>query len=450
MPNGLSPQQILNRFDRIPVWPFSNRVLVVVGFGFFFAFFDIVTIGFALPVLIKQFHVTEGAASWAITSSLIGYIVGSFMDSRIADRYGRKISLFISVGLFTVGSLLSATSPNLGWLIFWRVISGMGIGAEIASVTTYMGELSPAAIRGRCTGWAIAAGFLGIAVVPFAALGLVPKFDWGWRILFVIGGTGGLILAFMRRHLPQSAHWLVARGRYQEAEEILKQAETHAVKKLGRELPPPPAILAETKPKIESFRHLFHPPYVGRLLLFAVVWFIYYVGNYAWLTLAPDLLTQTGFTLQKSIAFLTVSGTGFVVGAVAAALISDRMERKLATAIIATIWGFALLMIGYFPSGPIIMVFGFLASVSIGLLIPILYTYTAENFSTGFRATGVSVTDGVGHLGGAFCGQIVFAIEHSFGFSGAFTVMAITGFLTAILVSLGIKTTGRSLHNLHN
>ena len=444
----LPAHQILARFDRIPIWPWPRRLLWVVGFGFFFAFFDIVTIGFALPVLIKQFHVTAEAASWAITSSLIGYIVGSFLDSRLSDRFGRKVGLYVSVSLFAFGSLFSATSPNLGWLIFWRVISGMGIGAEIAAVTTYMGELTPAALRGRYTGWAISAGFLGFAVVPFAALALIPNYAWGWRALFAIGAIGGIVLLFMRRHMPQSPHWLLHHGRDEEAQATVTQAEKLGAQKLGRTLPP----VSESKQDIQEQKgrltDLFRPPYLGRLALFAVIWFCYYIGNYAWLTLAPELLAKHGIPLKNSIAFLSVTGIGFVAGSVIAALVSDRIERKVSTALICLAWTACLLIIGFFPSKGTIMIVGFLASTSIGLVIPILYTYTAEIFTTAFRATGVSVTDGLGHLGGAFCGQIVFAVYHPYGFSGAFVAMAAAGLKAAVLLSFGIKATGRSLHHL--
>ena len=133
---GSNEQGILARLDRIPVWPYPRSILAIVGAGFFFAFFDIVTIGFALPVITKQFHVSAEEASWAITSGLIGYILGSFLDSRIADHFGRRVSLFISVAFFSVGSLLSATSSDLGWLIFWRFISGMGIVEDVEHCIT--------------------------------------------------------------------------------------------------------------------------------------------------------------------------------------------------------------------------------------------------------------------------------------------------------------------------
>jgi len=82
-------------------------------------------------------------------------------------------------------------------------------------------------------------------------------------------------------------------------------------------------------------------------------------------------------------------------------------------------------------------------------LIPILYTYTGESFPTKIRATGIAITDGLGHLGGAFCGQIVFAIYNRFGFSGALTGMAVTGLIAGILVLAGVKTTGRSLEEIN-
>ena len=118
---------LLARLDRIPVWPHPNWILWVVGAGFFFSFFDIITIGFALPVITREFNISAETASWSITSGLVGYILGSFLDSRIGDRFGRRVSLYLSVGAFSLGSLLSATSTDLGWLVTWRFLSGMNV-----------------------------------------------------------------------------------------------------------------------------------------------------------------------------------------------------------------------------------------------------------------------------------------------------------------------------------
>jgi MFS transporter, putative metabolite:H+ symporter len=193
---------------------------------------------------------------------------------------------------------------------------------------------------------------------------------------------------------------------------------------------------------------LLQPPYLRRLVLITAIWFVYYVGNYAWLTLAPTLFVKEGYSLAHSINFMVLTGIGFVAGAALAALASDRGERKFVVAATCVVWAAALFAIGARPTESVIMTCGFVASATIGFLIPILYTYTAENFPTGFRATGVSATDGIGHLGGALAPIIMLAIYRNFDFAVTFYVMAATGLVAAILLLLGVRTTGIPLDDI--
>lgn len=437
----------LSRLDRIPVWPYEKRLLWVVGAGYFFAFFDIVTISFALPVIATQFHVSKGAVSLSVTSSLIGYIIGAFADAQVADKWGRRLSLAVSVTLFSVGTALAAVSWNVVSLIVFRFISGLGIGAEIAAVTTYLGEISPAPLRGRYTSWATTAAYAGFAVVPFVARFLVPTYAGGWRILFAIGALGGVTILYMRRGLPASPRWLVSQGRTEEATEVVAEAEATARDNLDahEELPAPEPVPDEAPAESFPVRALLRPPMVKRLGLFIAIWFVYYVGNYGWLTLAPTLFTDKGYSLADSTSYLIVSGIGFLAGAYATTHFSDRFERKYSAALFAVLWAISLLVIGVAVSPAVIIVFGFIASATVGLLVPLLYTYTAEHFATNVRATGVALTDGLGHIGGALAPLIVLGANSAWGFSGAFILMAITGLLTGALVLLGIQATGRSL-----
>jgi putative MFS transporter len=435
----------LARLDRIPVWPYERKLLWVVGAGYFFAFFDIVTISFAVPVIATQFHVSKGTVTLSVTSSLIGYIIGAFADSTIADKWGRKLSLMISVAVFSIGTVLAALSTNVTELIIFRFISGLGIGAEIAAVTTYIGELSPARLRGRYTSWATTCAYAGFAAVPFIARALVPSFASGWRVLFAIGALGGVTILFMRRGLPPSPRWLMAKGREEEAHEVVAEAEDTAREEIDGDLPRPEPVPDEAPADRIPIRSLLRQPMIGRVALFVGIWFVYYIGNYGWLTLAPTLFTDKGYSLADSTTYLIVSGIGFLVGAYATTHFSDRLERKFTTATIAVIWGIALLIIGYFVSPSIIIVFGFIASLTIGLLVPMLYTYTAEHFSTNARATGVALTDGLGHVGGAIAPLIILGANTAWGFSSAFLVMGISGFVAGALILVGISATGRSL-----
>jgi putative MFS transporter len=382
----------------------------------------------------------------SVTSSLVGYIIGSLADSTIADKWGRKISLGISVGVFSLGTILAAVSTNVTELIIFRFIAGLGIGAEIAAVTTYMGELSPARLRGRYTSWATTAAYAGFAVVPFIARGLVPNYASGWRILFGIGALGGLTILVMRRGLPPSPRWLVAQGRSSEAAEVVDAAEAKARESVDGELPEPTPV-AEDQAVAEKvpIRALLRRPMIGRVALFVGIWFIYYIGNYGWLTLAPTLFTDKGYSLADSTTYLLVSGIGFLAGAYATTHFSDRFERKYSIAVFAVAWAASLFVIGYAVSPTIIIVFGFIASATIGLTVPMLYTYTAEHFATQARATGVALSDGLGHIGGAVAPLIILGAYSAWGFKASFLVMAITGVVTAVLLLFGLSTRGRSL-----
>src|SRR5207302_9314721 len=172
-----------------------------------------------------------------------------------------------------------------------------GIGAEIACVTTYISELAPAPLRGRYTSWATTAAYAGFAVVPFVARALVPTFASGWRILFLIGALGGLTILFMRRGLPPSPRWLVARGRLDDASAVIAEAEQRADERIDGPLPEPARAGAEPAVEGMPVTALLRQPMAGRLVLFIGIWFVYYIGNYGWLTLAPTLFTDKGYSL---------------------------------------------------------------------------------------------------------------------------------------------------------
>ena len=191
------------------------------------------------------------------------------------------------------------------------------------------------------------------------------------------------------------------------------------------------------RPPVKRGRHDF----AVFALLFVGVWFAYYIGNYGWLTLAPTLLTDQGFSLSTSIAFLSVTGIGFVVGAFAAFGVAERIERKISIIAALVVWAAALTIIGLAPSGGVIMAFGFIASATIGFAVPIMYVYTGEHFHSSNRARGVSIADGTGHIGGAIAPYIVLPAA-GLSFAWGMGIMALTGVIAAVLVMFGRRLNG--------
>ena len=352
----LAGRRITARLDRINLWPYPKKYMIIVGIGFFFSFYDILTIGLALPKIQQDFIIDLHQATWTITSSLIGYILGSFFISRLADKHGRKLGLTLSMLFFFLGSFGSAISVNLTWLIISQLITGIGIGAEIANITAYIGELAPASVRGRSTSIAIAYGMLGFAIIPFVAYFLIPHYAYGWRILFAIGGLGGILIYLLRRVLPDSPRWLVINHRLDQAEKIVAQVEQFAQKKSPAILPKPKMIATYAMNHDTSLKNFLDKKYIFRIILFTLIWFIYYIGNYAWLTLVPSLLVKHGFSITTSIGFTAVASTGFVLGSIISVFIVDKLERKWLAVIISLIWSVILLLIGWFAQPFLIMV----------------------------------------------------------------------------------------------
>ena len=422
---------MIERLDAIRVWPYPRRVLGALGAAYFFAFYDVVNIGDALPEIAKQFDVSSTTSAQAISIGLLGYVVGSLADSVVADRLGRRPALILSVVMVVIGSLITALSDSFTMLLIGRFISGMGIGAEIASAAAYLNGISPTRLRGRAGCQAVVWGYVGIAITPFIALALVPNFTDGWRLMFLIAAIGGLAVLPLRRHLPESPRWLVMEGRESEALALVEEAEAFA----ETQGPAPP--VPELKPATDR------RPFWLASVLFLAIWLIYYVGNYGWLTLAPTLLTNYGFSLSTSLSFLCVTGIGLIVGAVASVRFSERFERKFTICAVLIVFGLALVVIGLEPVAAVIMIFGFIVSVTIGFAVPLMYVLTAEQFETARRARGVSIGDGLGHIGGAAAPKLILPAAAS-GFFWGMGVMALAGFLTAILVLFAQRMTGRA------
>ncbi len=426
-----STSAVIDRLDAIRVWPYPRRVLVAVGAAYFVAFYDIVNIGDALPVIAKQFEISSSTAAQAISIGLLGYVVGSLLDAVVSDRLGRRLALLLSIVTFTIGSLITAFSGSFDLLLVGRFITGMGIGAEIAAAAAYLNGISPTALRGRAGCQAVVWGYVGIAVTPFIALALVPNFTDGWRVMFLIGAVAGLAIIPARFRLPESPRWLLVNGSEDEALELVEQAERFA----ADQGPPPPA--PKLRPAVAPRR------FWVSAALFLAFWLVYYVGNYGWLTLAPTMLTDKGFSLTSSLSFLCVTGIGLIVGALGSVRYSERFERKFTISVSLVVFSASLIVIGLAPVAAVIMVFGFVVSATIGFAVPLMYVNTAEQFTTRMRARGVAVGDGVGHLGGAAAPLLILPAT-AVGFFWGMGVMALTGLISAVLILFGQRMTGRS------
>ncbi len=444
----LSAQSILARQDRLPKWTLPRWYLVVIGIGYFFTFFDIADIGYTMPAIADQFKLTGSEALFvALALGLIGYVIGSIVIGGLSDRYGRYRILIITLTITAIGSFLNATATGVVSLSIWRFITGIGVGADLNLVSTYIGELAPAKSRGRISLFTFLVGILGQAATPFIALALVPNFDFGWRLMFVLGGLIATIGVIARFKLPESPRWLALHGRLKEADAVVRQMEAGAAKR--------GIMLAEPTPsKVSADRHafpyraLFRRPYAGRLATLVGMWFFWYIGNYGFLGDAASLLAAHGTSIADSILFLGIGAIGYPAGALVMMAIADRVERRLLILGATVVWLGGMVLIGTLADDAIVTLGSFLASFALGSYLQIAYTYTAELFPTRARSSGFSLSDGIGHTGGALGALLLPTVIGATSFFVGFLGIGVTGLIAGLIALTGPRTSGRRLEDV--
>jgi MFS transporter, putative metabolite:H+ symporter len=439
---------IVARMDRIPIWAFPSALIAIIGTGYFFAFFDITNIGFAMPAISTQFDLTGSEALFvALAIGLVGYIVGSYVIGTLSDRYGRLRTMLATIALIAIGSYGDAAATGIVTLSFWRFVTGMGVGADLNLVSTYLGELAPPGIRGKISVMTFLIGILGQAVTPFVALAVVPTYLFGWRLLFVIGGSIAVIAFAATFRLPESPRWQVLHGKLDAAEHTVSRMERFAEAR-GVKLAEPEAREMSSERGRFPTSYLFHRPYSSRLLLLVSMWFLWYIGNYGYLGDAATLLMNQHITVANSILYLAVGAMGYPAGAVVMLRLADKVERKFLILGSTVVWLVGMLTLGTLASDVVISGGSFLASMALGMYLQVAYTFTAESYPTRARTSGFALSDGLGHLGGAVGALLLPLLVAYFTFQTGFAIIGVTGLAAGIIAIAGPSATGRHLEQV--
>lgn len=443
-------RRLLARLDRIPVWALPRRFLAIIGVGYFFVFYDIADIGFALPAVSEQFGLTRSEGLFvAVAIGLVGYSIGSIFIGALADRCGRYRMLIVTMMLTAIGSLGDAAATGLTTLTVFRFITGMGVGADLNLVSTYISELAPARVRGRTTVLTFLVGILGQTVTPFVALALVPNISYGWRLLFAIGGAIALLGLAVRTVLPESPRWQVHNGLLNDAERTIATMEDTCHARGLPLLDPADDVQDSPGPQgADGWRTIVHLPYRRRLAVFIAMWFLWYIGNYGFLGDAAQLITEHGAAIGGSILYLAIGAAGYPVGAALTIVLVERVERRVLILGCTSVWLIAMLLIGSFAGEAAVAGGAFLAAVSLGSYLQVAYTFTAESFPTRVRATGFALSDGIGHGGGAVGALALPLVVGSWSFFSGFALIGVTGVLAGLVALLGPVATGRRLETM--
>jgi MFS family permease len=407
----LSDQAMLDVLSSLRWNRFHTVVVLLFGLGWALDAFEVTLIGNVLGALRAHFHLGSNAMSLVLAAWFAGLMIGAAAFGILSDRLGRRRVFLASLVLYGMATLATAFSPDIGTLLFLRLIAGVGVGAEYAAINAAIAELVPS----RSRGWASAlvlnfwpVGSLVAALLSWLVLSTLPP-DLGWRVVFGLGGAIALSAAWFRRFLPESPRWLLAAGRADEARAVVAGIEAAQTRpSVSRITPVPPRPMRMTG----HFREVLHR-YPGRLLLGASLDFAEASGYYGLFAFLPIVVLPALHLPPARLPLFYLAGSvGALVGGIAAALLLDRIGR------IWTVGGFyaatAAALVGFaaitgMGAGAIMIGFALVNMLATASWIAAYPTFS-ELFPTPLRATGIGASVAVGRIGAAVSPFLVGAV----------------------------------------
>lgn len=395
-----------------------SRYQILIGILCFLTIFldglDTAAMGFIAPALIQDWGVNKASLGPVMSAALGGMIVGALLAGPLADRFGRKGVIVVSLLIFGTFSILSAFTSSLDQLVLMRFLTGMGLGAAMPNVTTILSEYSPKRLRSFVVTSMFCGFNLGMAMSGFISSWLIPHF--GWRAFFLLGGILPIILAgLLIILLPESLRYLMMHGKVQEKiKHILSLIVPHQVQQI-KEIK---VSSASQNTSSNSIRHIFSAPYrLGTILL----WATYFMGLmiiYLLTSWLPTLLKASGASMEQATFIGGLYQFGGVLSAIFIGWIMDRYNPNRIIAFFYLMAGILTFVVGKNLDNlylfAILVLFAGLCANGAQSAMPSL---GARFYPTQSRATGVAWMLGVGRFGaviGAWLGATFITLGWSF------------------------------------
>jgi putative MFS transporter len=435
---------IAQRLDSLPLSRIHWKIVIVCGLGWLFDAMDAGIIAFVLAALMKQWQLSPGQVGWIGSMGLIGMFVGALLSGTLADRIGRKKLFQATLLLFSIATGLCGLAWDFVSLLVLRFLVGFGLGGELPVASTLVTEFAPSKYRGRLlvileSFWAF--GWTAAAIIAFL---IIPRFEQGWKIAFLIGFLPAFYVFYLRRSIPESPRYLASTGRTEEAVQVLRWME----KECGQ----PSADVTPEVPKIEKpgWGKLWQGKYARRTIMLWVLWFCMVYSYYGIFTWLPSLLIRGGHELVKSFEYVLIITLAQIPGYFSAAYLVDRIGRK--KTLVPFLFGCAVAayLFGQATNSTEIILYGCLISFFNLGAWGVVYTYTPELYPTQLRGTGAGAAAGFGRIGGIVAPWVVAQIlSANAGQTAVFTQFAIVVVLGAFVVAiLGEETRQRSLEEI--
>lgn len=420
---------------------FQRRLLGIFGLVWAADAMQVLAVGFTSASIGVSFDISVPQALQIGTLFFLGMLIGASLFGRLADRFGRRRVLLITVACDAVFGLLSVFAPNLFLLFLFRFLTGVAVGGTLPVDYAMMAEFLPAKNRGR---WLVilegfwAVGTVAVALAAWAASIYMPIDSWRW--IFAVTALPALIGIWLRLWVPESPLYLLGRGEQPALKSVLDTILTTNGKSA---LPAGAVIDAPPQPPKQG---IFSPDLRRRSVAILAVWFLVSISYYGVFTWLPARLAQDGFGYVRGYGFLVLVALAQLPGYALAAWGVEAVGRK------PTLIGFLFLSAAgcalFLVAGDGALLGAAILLMSFALLGTwgALYAFTPELYPTVSRATGMGAAGAMARLGGLLAPSLMgLVFVQSFSLAIAlFAALLLLGAVAAWFVDA--ETRQQALH----
>jgi len=396
----------------------QKRAFVATFLGWMFDGFDFTVLTFILIDIQKTFAIDAVLAGALGTVTLVMRLVGGVMSGAMADRYGRKLPLMLSIMWLSIFALLSGFSSSYAMLFALRALFGIGMGGVWAAGMPLTLEHWPVHLRGTASGL-LQGGFAwGFILAAFAFRFVYPLFDVavGWRVMLSIGFVPILLVPWIRARVAESPIWLERRRH----------------------------IAANHQEEQTPFVRLFQRDLIATTLQCAALMTAFMFSYYAITFWYATLLRSRGI---EPLAYLVTLNLGQALGNPVWGAISDRRLGRRGAITVAALLGIAAVPLFTLTMSASLMWAGAVVMGICGIGIwGMAPTYLTERFPTIVRGVG----PGLAYHAGAAIGSVTptfigYLQQRGMSLGDAMAlVIATAGITVATVIWFGPETKGRA------
>lgn len=320
---------------------YTIRIASIVALGGFLLGFDASVISGVVKFIEPEFNLTKIELGWAVSSITITAALGMIVAGPMSDKYGRRKLLKYAAILFTISAVGSALAGTFFWLIIFRMIGGVGVGAALIIAPMYIAEVAPPEKRGQLVSFNQLNIVIGISIAFFTNY-LILKWGnsdaewtktlgfgkWNWRWMLGLEALPAILYYFGLFIVPRSPRWLMTQNKKEEALGVMNKvvSEEAAVVQINAV----EQSINEDKSKQKSKLGDFFKKSMRKVLIIGLIVGVFQqiVGINAVLFYAPMIFEQTGIGTDASFiqaALVGVTNLGFTIIAM---LVIDKFGRK--------------------------------------------------------------------------------------------------------------------------